>query len=80
MRGASWRKTLRTQRREIRKLLQAESKSPPPGPATSSRDAYPDAVKDAVDETGLPTEHFPSSCPYAPDDVLDEAHLPETSF
>ena len=44
------------------------------------REAYPDAVKDAVDETGLPPEHFPAVCPYAPDDVLDEDHLPEASF
>ena len=38
------------------------------------RDAYPDAVKDAVDETGLAGRTgFPADCPYAPDDVLDES-------
>jgi Domain of unknown function DUF29 len=79
LRGASWRKTLRTQRREIRKLLQ-QSPSLRRQLPQLIREAYPDAVKDAVDETGLPAERFPSSCPYAPDDVLDEDHLPEASF
>ena len=72
LRGASRRKTLRTQRREIRELLK-------PSPSLG-RDAYPDTLKDAVDETGLPVENFPSRCPYAPDAVLDENHLPEASF
>ncbi|HEX2479826.1 MAG TPA: DUF29 domain-containing protein [Geminicoccaceae bacterium] len=75
LRGASWRKTLRTQRREIRKLLQ-QSPSLRRQVPDLIRDAYPDAVN----ETGLPAEHFPGSCPYAPDDVLDEDHLPEASL
>jgi Domain of unknown function DUF29 len=79
LRGASWRKTLRTQRREIRKLLK-QSPSLRRHVPELMREAYADAVKDAVDETGLPAGHFPSSCPYAPDDVLDEDHLPEASF
>jgi hypothetical protein len=78
-RGASWRKSLRTQRRHIRDLLQ-ESPSLRRLVPELMQEAYPDAVKDAVDETGLPAEHFPNSCPYAPDDVLDEDHLPEASF
>jgi Domain of unknown function DUF29 len=78
-RGASWRKTLRTQRGHIKDLLQ-ESPSLRRLVPELIREAYPDAVKDAVDETGLPAERFPSSCPYAPDDVLDEDHLPEASF
>jgi hypothetical protein len=79
LRGASWRKTLRTQRREIRKLLK-QSPSLRRQVPDLIRDAYPDAVKDAVDETGLPAEQFPSACPYAPEDVLNEDHLPETRF
>jgi Domain of unknown function DUF29 len=79
LRGASWRKTLRTQRREIRKLLK-QSPSLRRQVPNLIRDAYPDAVKDAVDETGLPAEQFPSACPYAPEDVLNEDHLPETRF
>ena len=79
LRGASWRKTLRTQRREIRKLLR-QSPSLRRDVPELIREAYADAVKDAVDETGLPAEHFPRACPYASDEVLDEDHLPEASF
>jgi hypothetical protein len=75
LRGASWRKTLRTQRREIRKLVK-QSPSPRRDVPELIREAYADAVKDAVDETALPAEHFPGSCPCAPDDVLNEDYLP----
>jgi hypothetical protein len=44
------------------------------------RDAYFDAVKEAVGETGLGADIFPSVCPYAPGDVLDEDHLPTTDL
>ena len=79
LRGASWRKTLRTQRREIRKLLKQSPSLRRQVPALIA-EAYADAVKDAVDETGLPAERFPSDCPYAPEAVLDEYHLPDASF
>jgi hypothetical protein len=79
LRGASWRKMLRTQRREIRKLLK-QSPSLRREVPTLMRDAYADAVKDAIDETGLRADVFPSACPYAPDDVLDEDHLPATDL
>jgi hypothetical protein len=79
LRGASWRKTLRTQRREIRKLLKQSPSLRRQVPALI-HDVYGDAVMDAVDETGLPAEQFPSVCPYTPDAVLDEDHLPDASF
>ena len=79
LRGSSWRKTLRTQRREIRKLLQQSPSLRREVPGML-REAYADAVKDAVDETGLAPGVFPSTCPYAPDDVLDEDHLPTTDL
>jgi hypothetical protein len=79
LRGASWRKTLRTQRREIRKLLKQSSSLRREVPAII-REAYADAVKDAIDETGLRAGAFPGTCPYAPDDVLDEDHLPTTDL
>jgi hypothetical protein len=74
-RGMSWRKTLRTQRREIRDLLQ-QSPSLRREVPDLMRNAYADAVKDAIDETGLRADVFPVTCPYAPNDVLDEEHLP----
>jgi hypothetical protein len=78
-RGTSWRKTLRTQRREIRDLLQ-QSPSLRREVPDLMRDAYADAVKDAIDETDLRADVFAVTCPYAPDDVLDEDHLPATDL
>jgi hypothetical protein len=75
LRGGGWRKTLLTQRMEIRDLLQ-QSPSLRREVADLIRDAYPDAVKEAVGETGLHADAFPDTCPYSPDDVLDEDHLP----
>jgi Domain of unknown function DUF29 len=79
LRGASWRKTLRVQRREIRKLLKQSPSLRRQVPALV-REAYPDAIKDAADETGLPPDRCPVDCPYAPDEVLAEAYLPDTEF
>jgi Domain of unknown function DUF29 len=79
LRGSSWRQTLRTQRREIRKLL-GQSPSLRREVPGMIRGAYADAVKDAIDETGLRADAFPAACPYAPDDVLDEDHLPTTDL
>jgi hypothetical protein len=76
LRGASWRKILRTQRREIRKLLK-QSPSLRRGVPELMLEAYSDAVNDAVDETGLPADRFPVDCPYLPDDVLAESYLPD---
>jgi len=79
LRGSSWRKSLRTQRREIRKLLKQSPSLRREVPGLI-REAYADAVKDAIDETGLRADAFPSACPYAPDAVLDEDHLPTTDL
>jgi hypothetical protein len=75
LRGASWRKSLRIQRREIRKLLRQSPSLRREVPDLLG-EAYPDAIKDAVDETGLDPERFPAVCPYAPDQVLAEDYLP----
>ncbi|MGH6913580.1 MAG: DUF29 domain-containing protein, partial [Geminicoccales bacterium] len=72
-------KSLRTQRQHIRDLLE-ESPSLRPHVAKLVQAAYPDAVNNAVDETGLPADRFPADCPYAPDDVLAEDYLPNDSF
>jgi Domain of unknown function DUF29 len=77
LRGASWRRSLRLQRREIRKLLEQSPSLRREVPALIG-EAYPDASKDAVDETGLPLDRFPADCPYTPDEVFDEAYLPNT--
>jgi hypothetical protein len=38
--------------------------------------AYSKAVSLAVKETGLPPEHFPAECPFAPESLLDEDFYP----
>ena len=79
LRGASWRKCLRSQRRQIRDLLE-QSPSLRRHVPELMRAVYSEAVKDAVDETGLPLDRFPVECPYAPEEVLAEDHLPDASF
>jgi hypothetical protein len=75
-RGASWRKSLRTQRRHIRDRLQL-SRSLRSQVAALMRQSYSDALKDAVDETGLPADRFPVDCPYVANEVLEDDYLPE---
>jgi Domain of unknown function DUF29 len=58
LRGASWRKTLRTQRREVRKLLN-QSPSLRRQVPHFIRDAYRDAVKDAVERDRSACGAFP---------------------
>ena len=77
LRGVSWRRTLRVQRREIRKVLNQSPSLRRQVPALV-REAYPDAIKDAADETGLPSDRFPADCPYTPDEVLNETYFPDT--
>jgi hypothetical protein len=79
LRGASWRKTLLTQRLELRDLLQ-QSPSLRREVSDLIRGAYGDALKEAVDETGLRAEAFPRNCPYEADQVLDEDYLPTTDL
>jgi Domain of unknown function DUF29 len=78
-RGASWRKSLRTQRRHIRDLLQ-QSPSLRCHVSGLMQEAYADAVKDAVDESGLPADRFPSDCPFTRADALAEDYLPDASL
>lgn len=78
-RGASWRKRLRIQRRHIRDLLR-ESPSLRRLVPELMLEAYSDALKDAVDETGLPAGRFPVDCPYLPNDVLAEGYLPDATL
>jgi hypothetical protein len=76
LRGPSWRRTLSEQRRQVEKLLK-ESPSLRPQIAELIEAAYPDALTDAVDETGLRPQIFPVACPFAPDQVLNSGYFPE---
>ena len=73
-RGASWQVTIRAQRKAIEKLLKRNPSLKPYLAEEAIEDAYPDALALAVTETGL--EEFPEDCPYAIEQILDEAFFP----
>lgn len=75
-RGRSWRNTLVEQRRQAEKLLK-ESPSLRPQLTELRDEAYPDAVRDAVNETGLRSQTFPADCPFTAEQILDQGYLPE---
>jgi hypothetical protein len=75
-RSGSWRSTIRTQRRELRRLLQQNPGLRPLVPSAVA-DGYPDARLDASDETGLPLATFPEACPWMVEQVLDPDFWPE---
>ena len=74
--GHSWRSTIRTQRQEIADLLE---QSP------SLQRTVPDALKaryalareHASAHTRLPLATFPETCPWTPEQVLDDSFWPE---
>jgi len=40
-------------------------------------EAYPDALADALAETGLRPQAFPAACPFTAEQILDPAYLPD---
>lgn len=74
--GRSWWNTIRTQRRDIRQLLQ---QSP------SLRRLVPEMIEvdflevrfDASQQTGLSLETFPETCPWTTEQLLDETFWPQ---
>jgi hypothetical protein len=77
-RGKSWQLTVANARIKIRDLLK-ENPSLRPETEAMVTDAYPDAVKLAALETGLPGDTFPNSCPYTFDQIANEDFLPPDS-
>lgn len=74
--GHSWRSTIRTQRRELRRLLQQNPSLRQHIPLCVA-DGYADARLEAHDETGLPLATFPHVCPWTAVQLLDEHFWPE---
>ncbi|MBK1630570.1 hypothetical protein CKO31_07390 [Thiohalocapsa halophila] len=76
--GDSWRSTIIEQRDRVAKRLQ---KSPGLRAelAALAAEAYADAIGLASKETGLHPEVFPPDCPYAMEQILDDAFFPESS-
>jgi len=75
-RSGSRRSTIRTQRRELRRLLQ-QNPSLRPLIASVVADSYAEVRLDASDDTGLPLPTSPEACPWTPEQVLDAAFWPE---
>jgi hypothetical protein len=76
LRGRSWQSTLREQRRQVEKLLKESPSLRPQLPALI-HEAYPDALADTLDETGLAPQTFPADCPFTVAQVLDLAYVPD---
>lgn len=76
LRGPSWRSTLIEQRRQAEKLL-GESPSLRSQLQELADEAYPDAVRDAIDETGLRPQTFATHCPFTVEQILDPEYLPD---
>jgi Domain of unknown function DUF29 len=76
LRGPSWRNTLIEQRRRVEKLLR-ESPSLRSHLQELVDEAYPDAVRDAVNESGLRPQTFAADCPFAVEQILDPDYLPD---
>jgi hypothetical protein len=76
LKGSSWRKTIREQRKQIAEILE-ESPSLRARRAAEMARAYSDARDDAEDETGLPLKVFPEICPFSLDQVEDRDFWPE---
>jgi hypothetical protein len=74
--GSSWRSTIRTQRAEMDALFDF-APSLRRTVEENMQKAYPKAISDASDETRLPKSAFPPTCPFTPDQVLDEEFFPE---
>lgn len=75
-RGASWRQSIRNGRIEIQKLLR-DSPSLSGEVSRMLADEYSAARADAIDETELSEETFPSHCPFTMEQVLDGRFWPD---
>ena len=69
-RGVSLRQSIRNGRIEIQKLLH-DSPSLASQIPQILEDEYPAARADAIDETGLTEDTFPTQCPFTAEQVID---------
>ena len=70
-RGGSWRGTIRSQRRELRQLLESGTLRNHAGAVLA--DAFSEARRQAADESELELATFPVECPWTLDELLDDA-------
>lgn len=75
-RGRRWQNTIEDQRAEIAVLLRQSPSLGPHVPALVA-ERYPNAVRKAARESGLPRETFPPMCPWTAELLLDPEFWPE---
>jgi hypothetical protein len=75
-RKSGWRSSIAEHRVRVRKLID-ESPSLRSHPAEVLEDEYRLARMKAADETGQSEGHFPRSCPFTIEQVLDPEFLPD---
>ena len=75
-RSNSWRLSIKEARKQIRRLLR-DAPSLKNHMTEKLALCYQDAIEDAADETGLPTETFPIECLYTEEQLLDREFLPD---
>jgi hypothetical protein len=74
-RSGAWESTIRTQRAEVRQLLDDSPSLHREVPAVVA-ERYELARRNAAAETGLPLAIFPTDCPFTVDEILAEEWLP----
>ncbi len=75
-RSSTWAGTIKEQRRKIQRLL-ADNPSLRALVADRLEDAYGDALALVERDTGLDESHFPPTCPFRYEDILDSTFWPE---
>jgi hypothetical protein len=73
--STSWRSSIRNARADIAVLLEDSPSLRRVVPGLVTR-WYGLARQDAADETGLPLAIFPETCPWTPEQILDEGFWP----
>ena len=73
--GNSWERTIKEQRKQIKRILRSNPGLKHKLPAMLT-EAYTDAIEDAHDETGLPVVSFPKECPWTYEQAMDTGFWP----
>jgi hypothetical protein len=71
----SWIKTINEQRDQI-ELVLADSPSLRPYLTSKLEETYKKAKRDAITETKLTPEAFPTDCPFTEEQILDSEYFP----
>jgi hypothetical protein len=72
----SWKNSIRNQRLELSDVIK-DNPSLKPSLNENMREAYVRALVDAVEETGIYKENFPTECPYTFEQLMDDTFYPE---